>query len=53
MAVPWDVFLHGRYIDTVYFDSDMTHNDVLQSLINHDGMNPAIVVVKRERHGYR
>ena len=32
----WDVYLRGRQINTVYFDADMSKDQVLRALINHD-----------------
>jgi rubrerythrin len=38
----WDVFLEGKIIDTVYFDEDIEADQVMDSLINHDGYDPRI-----------
>lgn len=40
----WNVYLHGRLIDTVYFDQSMTKDQILRSLINHDGYDYRIKV---------
>lgn len=40
----WNVYLHGKKIDTVFTISKMSQVDVLLSLINHDGYDPCIVV---------
>lgn len=42
----WNVYLNGRLIDSVTFDSDVDEWHVLNSLINHDGYNPNIIVRK-------
>lgn len=48
------VYLHGKQIDTVFYTPNKTETiaeateDVRRSLINHDGYDPAIRVV-RER----
>lgn len=42
----WDVYLEGEWIDTVYFQPQIDEGYVRQSLVNHDGYNPDIVVVK-------
>ncbi len=42
----WNVYLKGRIIDTVFFDSDCDMWYVKRALINHDGYNPAIIVRK-------
>lgn len=43
------VTLHGREIDTVYYDArcEMTAEDVRRDLIDHDGYDPRITVRKR------
>jgi len=48
MAVsqPWDVSLNGEVVDTVWFDPTMTADEVRKSLIEHDGYNNHISVVK-------
>lgn len=46
----WDVKLGKKTIDTVYFNGTMSEDEVRQSLIDHDGMNPEITVVLRSRH---
>jgi len=52
MATEWEVYLEtGRYtsddhIDTVFYDSDMSKEEVTKSLIDHDGYDPAIYLIK-------
>lgn len=46
-SVSWKVSLHGKQIDTVFFTSDMTAEEVKRSLVNHDGYDPRIVVRKQ------
>lgn len=43
-SIGWNVYLRGRKIDTVWFDADMTADDVKRSLVNHDGYDAAITV---------
>ena len=43
-AIAWNVYLHGKLIDTVWFDEDMSAELVKRSLVNHDGYNQAIEV---------
>lgn len=44
----FNVYLNGRLIDTVFYakSSKETCDEVKRSLINHDGYNPDIVVMK-------
>ena len=42
----WNVFLKGKWIDRVWFLSVCDAQYVRDSLVNHDGYNPAIRVVK-------
>jgi hypothetical protein len=43
----WNVFLHGRLIDTVCFTSGCDRAYVYQNLVNHDGFDPSIKVYKK------
>lgn len=43
----WSVFLGGDEIDVVFFDSRCDHDYVKSSLINHDGLDSGISVVKQ------
>jgi len=38
----WNVYLHGRLIDTVFFSPACDADYVRRSLIDHDGYHPAI-----------
>ena len=49
LAVWWDVYLHGRKIDSVPFDAGIDEWYVLRSLVGHDGYDPAIQVKRRGR----
>lgn len=49
LAVWWDVYLHGRKIDSVPYDADCDADYVRRGLIEHDGYDPAIVVKRRGR----
>lgn len=46
----FDVFLHGKEIDTVFYSADakVDAEEVRRSLIGHDGYSPAIVVRDRK-----
>lgn len=43
----WDVFLLGNYVDTVFFVQTCDELYVLDSLINHDGMDNRINIIKQ------
>lgn len=43
-GVAYDVFLDGEQIDTVFFGKNYTEEEVKKSLVDHDGMDPAITV---------
>lgn len=45
----WRVMLNGKEIDIVFFDSDIDALSVKSSLINHDGYDPRIRVVKARK----
>lgn len=45
-GIPWDVYLNEVLIDTVWFDEDIVSQEVYNSLVNHDGYNSDIVVLK-------
>ena len=38
------IYLHGKHIDTVFYDNDCDEDYILDGLINHDGYNPAIKI---------
>ena len=40
----WDVYLHGKLIDSVFYDADCDKDYVLDGLVNHDGYDPNIEV---------
>lgn len=42
----WDVELDGELIDTVFYDSDCDADYVKRGLIDHDGYDSRIEVVK-------
>jgi hypothetical protein len=42
----WNVYLGSRLIDTVYYMTVCDAEYVKTSLIDHDGYNPAIRVIK-------
>ena len=45
-AIPWDVILNGRVIDTVWYNCDCDKDYVLRGLIEHDGYDPSIKIRK-------
>lgn len=47
--VAWNVYLHGKRIDTVFYSPDCDADYVRRGLINHDGYDPAIVVRRVSR----
>ena len=44
--IGWNVYLNGKWIDTVFYTADCDRDYVKDSLINHDGYYPNIVVKK-------
>jgi hypothetical protein len=44
----WNVYLHGRLIDTVFYTADCDADYVRRSLINHDGYDAGIVVRRKK-----
>ena len=42
----WNVYLNGRLINTVWYNSDCDMEYVRNSLINHDGFDGRIIVRK-------
>jgi hypothetical protein len=44
--MPWDVYLRGRWLDTIFFDNDFDEARVKKSLVDHDNFDSAIVVVR-------
>ena len=44
---PFNVYVNGRLVDTVFYTPGHTAEEVRVSLINHDGYSPAIVVKER------
>jgi len=45
-GIPWDVYLNEECIDTVWFDEDIPSQEVRKSLVEHDGYDSDIVVLK-------
>ncbi len=43
---PYEVFLKGRLIDTVYYDITMTLAGIKKDLVDHDHYDPTIVVAR-------
>ncbi len=46
--IAFDVYLGGKLIDTIFYSSSdsITKGEVYTSLVNHDGYDPRIRVVK-------
>ena len=42
----YEVYLGKRHIDTVFWVDNSNADEVRHSLINHDGYNPQIIVVR-------
>lgn len=40
----WNVYLNGKKIDTVFFDSYCDADYVKRALVDHDGYHPGIKV---------
>lgn len=40
----WNVYLSGKWIDTVYYNSTADREEVLQGLVDHDGYDSRISV---------
>lgn len=47
----WNVYLDGRWIDTVFYSSKATRDYVLDSLVDHDGYDPEITVRRKNKIG--
>lgn len=45
----WNIYLHNKWIDTVFYDDDCEEWYVRKGLIEHDGYHPSIVVVKERK----
>lgn len=43
----WHVYLNGELIDIVFYDHDCDHDYVKNGLINHDGYDPRITIIKK------
>ena len=43
-STAWNVYLNGKMIDTVFYDSNCSAEYVRRGLIEHDGYNLAIIV---------
>ncbi len=47
--IAWNVYLHGRLINTVFYLPSANQADVREGLIDHDGYNPSIKVYRRSK----
>jgi hypothetical protein len=48
-SIAWNVYLRGKLIDTVFFTTDYTAEEVRRSLIDHDGYDSGITVRRRAK----
>lgn len=46
----WNVYLHGKKIDTVFCSPTDDAGDVRRSLINHDGYDVSITVRRSNKY---
>ena len=51
IMIAWDVYLKKEKIDTVFYLPSCELEDVRNMLINHDGYDPQIEIVKRDPVG--
>lgn len=42
--IGWNIYCRGKYLTTIYYDSDMTKEQVKQSLIDHDCYSSSIIL---------
>lgn len=49
MTTAFNVYLHGKKIDTVFYNDNFKAEEVKESLINHDGYEQDIKVVKARK----
>jgi hypothetical protein len=45
--IAWNVYLNNRLIDTVFYMANCDRAWVYDGLVNHDGYNPRIVVIRK------
>jgi hypothetical protein len=45
----WNVYLHGKKIDTIFYSTKETADSVKRSLVDHDGYDSGIVVRKNRK----
>lgn len=43
----WYVYLGNKHIDTVFYNPECEYHDVYDGLVNHDGYNPNIKLLRR------
>ena len=48
-SIAWNVYLRGKLIDTVFFTTDYTAEEVRRSLIDHDGYDSGITVRRQAK----
>jgi len=46
MGTKFNVYLAGKLVDSVFYNDTSSASEVKQSLVDHDGYNPSIKVVK-------
>ena len=42
--VKFNVYLYGKLIDSVFYNINITSQEVKKSLVDHDGYNPNITI---------
>ena len=47
--IGYDVFLEGEWIDAVFFTSEQDAEEVRRSLVDHDGYDARIEVVRQAK----
>lgn len=47
MMQAWNIYLHGKWIDMVFYDKSCDKEYVLDGLINHDNYHPGITIRRR------
>lgn len=40
----YNIYIHGKWIDTTFFSDNVTKEEAYDNLVNHDGYDPEIVV---------
>jgi hypothetical protein len=51
LSTPWNVYLHGEKIDTVFYNNNLDKDYVKRGLIDHDGYDPSINI-RRDKKSF-